>query len=202
MEFVFFFFFEFQLFQNGTDDDHQSLSNATVEYTHVASILARGKSLSPPKIIACRKQVITSSTLFNRTLLAQRHLARPLNILRRQRLISKAKQQAKLSPSSPSKMGKSIAVDNSQKIAKVISTSDKEAKANSSDESEYSSLEDDDDDVTESHDSDDNDFSDSEDKIRVDNRAVYNSFDGSYTSDSEHPMLADSVSGKFLSFIP
>lgn len=135
-----------QLFKNVTDE-HQSFRGVPTEYTHEAVVSTRGKSLSPPKIGANRKQVITANALLSRSFLVQRHLARPLNILRRQKLISKAKQQARLSPSSPSKMAKSIVPETTPKISKVVSANDKEAKAHSSDESEYSSLEDDDDDV-------------------------------------------------------
>lgn len=120
----------------------------------------RGKSLSPPKIGTSRKQTINANTYFSR--LNQRHLARPFSILRRQKLISKAKQQARLSPSSPSPTAMAKTIPN---IAKIEPTSKaepekpnengetgkqkqkengNEVKANSS-ESEYSSLEDDDD---------------------------------------------------------
>lgn len=68
--------------------------------------------------------------------------------MRRQKLITKAKQQARLSPTSPSPtaMGKTIAKIDSPPKQIVEIQCEKEEKANSS-ESEYSSLEDDDDDV-------------------------------------------------------
>lgn len=75
-------------------------------------------------------------------------MARPFSIIRRQKLISKAKQQARLSPQTLSPtftMGKTIG--KSESPVKVVSeSSEKEEKHNTS-ESEYSSLEDDDDDV-------------------------------------------------------
>lgn len=130
-----------QLFTNGNNDS-QSHCDATAYTAHVCT--PRGKSLSPPKVGANRKQTISSPTYFSRNP-NQRHLIRPFNLLRKQKLISKAKQQARLSsPSSPTAMGKTIAkVDLSPKPTndKPIDTDD---KANSS-ESEYSSLEDDDD---------------------------------------------------------
>lgn len=142
---VFFFCFYLplilQLFTNGNNDS-QSHCDATAYTAHVTT--PRGKSLSPPKVGANRKQTISSPTYFSRNP-NQRHLIRPFNLLRKQKLISKAKQQARLSsPSSPTAMGKTIAkVDLSPKPAndKPIENDD---KANSS-ESEYSSLEDDDD---------------------------------------------------------
>lgn len=72
-------------------------------------------------------------------------MARSFNLIRRQKLISRAKQQARLSPStlSPTAMGKTIAIDLPTK-PETEKTNDKEEKANTS-ESEYSSLEDDDD---------------------------------------------------------
>lgn len=117
----------------------------------------RGKSLSPPKIGTSRKQTINANAYFSR--LNQRHLARPFSILRRQKLISKAKQQARLSPPSPSPTAMAKTIPN---IAKIEPTpkqepekphekekqnqkdKDNEEKAHLS-ESEYSSLEDDDD---------------------------------------------------------
>lgn len=100
----------------------------------------RGKSLSPPKIASNRKQIINSNVQFNRSL-TQRHIVRPLNILRKQRLLSKARQQAKISPRhNPTTMGKSI-----PKEIIIKPSEQPDEKAHSSDESEYSSLEDDDD---------------------------------------------------------
>lgn len=136
---------KFQLYTNGCDDI-QSHCNAAPDTTHVST--TRGKSLSPPKVGTSRKQTIHSNVYLNRAT-NQRHITRPFSILRKQKLISKAKQQAaRLSPSTPSPtaMGKTIA-----KLEPLPSqATDKEKpnetedKANSS-ESEYSSLEDDDD---------------------------------------------------------
>lgn len=139
-----------QLFTNGNNDS-QSHCDATAYTTHVCT--PRGKSLSPPKVGANRKQTISSPTYLSRNP-NQRHLIRPFNLLRKQKLISKAKQQARLSspsspspklPASPTAMGKAIAkVELSPELAATEKPSDQDEKANSS-ESEYSSLEDDDD---------------------------------------------------------
>lgn len=122
-----------QLFENGSDDCLPQYNSAD-RTIYVKTI--RGKSLSPPKIASNR----AFNTQFNRSL-TPRHLARPLNILRKQKLLSKARQQAKLSPRhSPTTMGKSIA-----KEIVIKSTDKPNDKAESGDDSEYSSLEDDDD---------------------------------------------------------
>lgn len=128
----------FQLFTNG-NDDCQSHCDSLPFTAHVSTV--RGKSLSPPKVATTRKQPINSNAYLCRT---PRHLARPFSFIRRQKLISRAKQ-ARLSPStlSPTAMGKSIAIDLPTK-AEAEKPCNKEDKANSS-ESEYSSLEDDDD---------------------------------------------------------
>lgn len=140
-------FFSLQLLTNGNDDNSsQSHCNATAFTTHVNT--ARGKSLSPPKIGAIRKQTLHSNVYFNRSP-NQRHIVRPFNFLRKHKIIAKAKQQARLSPSaiSPTAMGKTIArVETPPKQTTPEKTlAEKEDKANASD-SEYSSLEDDDDD--------------------------------------------------------
>lgn len=99
--------------------------------------------MSPPKIEATRKQTIYSNAYLSR-IANQRHSVRPFCILRKQKLILKAKQQARLSTSSPipTAMGKSISPTPPKQTAEK--PSEKDDKANSS-ESEYSSLEDDDD---------------------------------------------------------
>lgn len=140
-----------QLFTNGNDDS-QSHCDAIAYTTHVTT--TRGKSLSPPKVGAAnRKQTINSTTYYSRAP-NQRHLIRPFSLLRKQKLVSKAKQQARLSspsspspklPASPTAMGKAIAkVELSPELAATEKPSEQDEKANSS-ESEYSSLEDDDD---------------------------------------------------------
>ncbi|XP_031617116.1 tubulin polyglutamylase TTLL4-like isoform X2 [Contarinia nasturtii] len=179
------------LYTNGSDDS-QSHCNATAYTTHVST--TRGKSLSPPKVGASKKQTIHSNAYLNRAA-NQRHIVRPFSILRKQKLISKAKQQAaRLSPSTPSPtaMGKSIAKIESPppKPNDNEKPNETEDKVNSS-ESEYSSLEDDDD-VQEPTDSDENDLTDTEEYV-VDNKAIYNSFnDGT----EMYSMLADSVQGR------
>lgn len=133
-----------QLFISGNNDS-QSHCNATAFTTRDKTI--RGKSLSPPKIGATRKQTIYSNAYLSR-IANQRHSVRPFCILRKQKLILKAKQQARLSISSPSPtaMGKSIPPTSPPPPPKQTAEkpSEKDDKANSS-ESEYSSLEDDDD---------------------------------------------------------
>lgn len=135
-----FLFVHLQLFTNG-NDDCQSHCDTLSYTTHV--LTTRGKSLSPPKVGVSRKQTINSTAYFCRS--NQRHLTRPFSLIRRQKLISRAKQQARLSPStlSPTAMGKTIAVELPIK-PEYEKPSDKEEKANTS-ESEYSSLDDSDD---------------------------------------------------------
>lgn len=182
MPFCFFLFFSFrfycvcvsgelQLFTNGNDNDSiQSQHCDTTAYTaHDVTTTTRGKSLSPPSKIgaASRRQTIN----FTRSPIQRHSLIRPFSFLRKQKLLSKAKQQARLSslPSSPSPtaMGKTIAKVELLSSASLLkqaapttttttttnTISDKpsdkgkkDEKANSS-ESEYSSLEDDDDDI-------------------------------------------------------
>lgn len=135
-----------QLFPTGNNDS-QSHCNATAFTTHVNT--TRGKSLSPPKVGATsRKQTICSNAYYNRSS-NQRHTTRPFSFLRKQKLIAKAKQQARLSPSatSPTAMGKAIArveTPPKQITPEKPATGEKDEKAILSD-SEYSSLEDDDD---------------------------------------------------------
>lgn len=150
-----------QLITNGNnDDDSQSHCNATAYTTHVHT--TRGKSLSPPKVAAFRKQTIHSTAYLSRSL-NQRH-----TFLRKQKLIAKAKQQhlqlyqARLSPSatSPTAMGKSIArveitppKESTKTTTAVAVTTDtaeklnaeKDTEKDNASDSEYSSLEDDDD---------------------------------------------------------
>lgn len=118
-------------------DENQSHCKASAHMTHVT--IKRGKSLSPPKLI--RKQVIVSNALFNRCW-AQRYPSRTQSFFRKQKIIAKAKQHARLSPLTVAKPIVNCQTSKPNSTTKSIETME---KGNFSDESEYSSLEDDDD---------------------------------------------------------